>query len=154
CEVGVKVHSESSGMDNISVRDNEITVENKGSWNIGILIASTAQNKIGDLSVIGNSIHGAAHGISFQNPGFIRTPVCALNRIDSAAAAPLGGLNNLPEHGVVVGGALSRGGPAANSGTGRQIAGLGDPNSKVLGNVGDIFQRVDGVPGATIYVKE
>jgi hypothetical protein len=31
---------------------------------------------------------------------------------------------------------------------------LGDPNNQVAGNVGDIFQRLDGTPGATLYVKE
>ncbi len=61
---------------------------------------------------------------------------------------------NLPEHSVVVGGAISRGGVSANSGAGRFITGLGDPNNTITGNVGDIFQRIDGGVGATFYVKE
>src|SRR5207244_2946847 len=81
CTLGVQVRSESSGMDNISVRDNDITVKGGGTWKIGILIASSGPNKIGNLSVVGNSIHGAAEGISFQNSGFLRTPICALNRV-------------------------------------------------------------------------
>jgi hypothetical protein len=34
------------------------------------------------------------------------------------------------------------------------ISGLSDPNNKVTGNVGDLFQRLDGTPGKTLYVKE
>jgi hypothetical protein len=49
---------------------------------------------------------------------------------------------------------MTRGGVTASSGTGRFIAGLGDPNRKVIGNIGDIFQRLDGTPGSTFYVKE
>jgi hypothetical protein len=64
------------------------------------------------------------------------------------------GIGNLPFDSVVVGGATSRGGTTASSGGGRFLAGLGDPNNKVTGNVGDIFQRLDGTPGAILYVKE
>ena len=54
----------------------------------------------------------------------------------------------------MVGGATSRGGTAANTGAGRFITGLGDPNAKVAGNVGDVFQRIDGGAGSSFYVKE
>jgi hypothetical protein len=63
-------------------------------------------------------------------------------------------METLPAASVVVGGATSRGGTDTGSGAGRFIAGLGDPNNNVIGNVGDIFQRLDGTPGATLYVKE
>ena len=53
-----------------------------------------------------------------------------------------------------MGGAASGGGSGAGSGAGRWLAGLGDPNGKVGGNVGDVFQRLDGGAGATLYVKE
>ena len=93
-------------------------------------------------------------GIVFGGPNYTQTPVCELNRIDAAVASPLVGVGNLPEDALVVGGATSRGGATAGSGTGRFVAGLGDPNAKVAGNVGDIFQRLDGEPGASFYVKE
>ena len=80
--------------------------------------------------------------------------MCALNRIADDVTSPLVGIGNLPADSVVVGGVTSRGGTTAGSGAGRFIAGLGDPNHKVIGNVGDIFQRLDGSPGATFYVKE
>jgi hypothetical protein len=64
------------------------------------------------------------------------------------------GIERLPFKSVVVGGATSRGGTTASSGAGRFIAGLGDPNNRVIGHVGDIFQRLDGTAGATLYVKE
>jgi hypothetical protein len=56
----------------------------------------------------------------------------------------------------LVGGAASRGG--TQFGSGRFILGLGNPNRKgpggVIGSVGDIFQRLDGITGETLYVKE
>jgi hypothetical protein len=121
---------------------------------MGIRIASTAPHQIREVSVTGNSVRGAAEGIRFENAHFERTPFCALNRTGADVPSPLIGLSNLPDKAVLVGGASSRGGTAANSGAGRILAGLGDPNSRVLGNVGDIFQRLDGAPGSTLYVKE
>jgi hypothetical protein len=141
-------------MDQISVRDNDVTVKERGSWTTGIRIASSTANKIRDVSVIGNSVRGATEGIHFENAHSERTPFCALNRIGTDVASPLVGLPNLPEKAVLVGGASSRGGTAAGSGAGRFLAGLGDPNNSVLGNVGDMFQRLDGAPGTTLYIKE
>jgi hypothetical protein len=154
CRQGVFIRSESSDMDHISVRDNDVTVKENGAWDTGICIASTAPNQIRDVSVTANSVHGAAEGIRFENAHFEGTPVCALNRIGADVAAPLLGFPNLPEHAVVVGGALSRGGTAAASGAGRVLVGLGSPDGKVVGNVGDMFQQLDGIPGKTLYVKE
>jgi hypothetical protein len=34
------------------------------------------------------------------------------------------------------------------------LVGLGNPEGKVTGHVGDIFQRLDGEPGKSLYVKE
>jgi hypothetical protein len=154
CSAGVFVRSESSDMDQISVRDNDVTVGDKGKWDIGIRIAATAANQIRDVSVIGNAVRGAEEGIRFENANFDRTPICALNRIGTDVARPLVGLAALPQKAIVVGGASSIGGITASSGGGRFLAGLGDPNNQVAGNVGDIFQRLDGTPGATLYVKE
>jgi polygalacturonase len=154
CGQGVFIRSESSDMDQISVRDNNVTVKGKGAWSTGILIASSASNHVRDVSVIGNSVRGATEGIRFENAHFERTPFCALNRIGADVASSLVGLPNLPEKAVLVGGASSRGGTAAHSGAGRLLAGLGDPNNSVLGDVGDMFQRLDGAPGTTLYIKE
>jgi Pectate lyase superfamily protein len=151
---GVFVRSESSPMDHISVRDNDVTVKGAGTWQFGIRIAASAPHHIAHLSVVGNSVRGAAEGIRFENPRFRQTPVCALNRIGEDVPVPLVGLDSLPEKALIVGGASSRGGSAAHAGAGRSLAGLGDPNGRVLGNVGDLFQRLDGTPGATLYVKE
>lgn len=154
CGQGVFIRPESSDMDQISVRDNDVTVKEKGAWSTGIRIASSAPNQIRDVSVIGNSVRGATEGIRFENPHFGRTPFCTLNRIGADVASPLIGLPNLPDKAVLVAGASSRGGTAATSGAGRILAGFGDPNNSVLGNVGDIFQRLDGAPGTTLYGKE
>jgi hypothetical protein len=154
CTQGVFVQSEASNVDNISVRDNDITVEGSGLWQTGIRIAASAPNQVHHLSVVGNAVRGATEGVRFNGPGFQRTPVCALNRIDIGVASPLVGIGNLPEDSLVVGGATSRGGAAASSGAGRFLAGLGDPNTRVIGNVGDLFQRIDGGTGSTLYVKE
>ena len=154
CGQGVLIRSESSDMDQLSVRDNDVTVKEKGSWSTGIRIASSVSHQIRDVSVTGNSVRGATEGIRFENAQFERTPFCALNRVGADVASPLVGLPNLPERAVLVGGASSRGGAAAGSGAGRFLAGLGDPNNRVLGNVGDMFQRLDGAPGSTLYVKE
>jgi Pectate lyase superfamily protein len=154
CGQGVFIRSESSDMDQISVRDNDVTVKEKGAWSTGIRVASSAPNQIRDVSVIGNSVRGATEGIRFENPHFERTPFCTLNRIGADVASPLIGLPNLPDKAVLVAGASSRGGAVATSGAGRILAGIGDPNNSVLGNVGDIFQRLDGAPGTTLYVKE
>ena len=102
----------------------------------------------------GNSIRGANTGVAFDGSRFRQTPVIALNRIAEDVTSPFVGIGRLPEESVVVGGATSRGGTTAASGTGRFLTGLGDPNNQVTGNVGDIFQRLDGKPGATFYVKE
>jgi hypothetical protein len=154
CRDGIFVRSESSDVDNVSVRDNDVTAEGDGTWSTGIRIAATSPHQIHHISVIGNSVRGATEGVSFRGSGFQQTPVCALNRIDSSVASPLVGIEFLPEHSVVVGGATSRGGTTTSSGTGRFIAGLGDPNGKLTGNVGDIFQRIDGAVNSTLYVKE
>jgi hypothetical protein len=67
---------------------------------------------------------------------------------------PLLGLNQLPERAVVAGGAAGRGGANPGTGSGRHLTGIGDPTGTVLGNVGDVYLRVDGAPGQTFYVKE
>jgi hypothetical protein len=155
CNHGILIRSESSGMDNISVRDNDITVRDIGRWRFGIRIAADPQ-PIGHVSITGNSIRGARlGGIVFQSNQFTQTPVCALNRIAEDVQESLSGIRNLPARSLIVGGAASRGGDGPESGSGRCLAGLGDPNTNnVPGNVGDIFQRLDGLPGATLYVKE
>jgi hypothetical protein len=154
CSHGVFVRSESSDVDHISIRDNDINTREGGTWTAGIRLAATQPHRIGHVSIIGNSVRGAAEGIQFSGPGFVQTPVCCSNRIDSGVGAPLVGLGVLPEDAMVVGGATSRGSASLGTGAGRILAGLGDPNGKVVGNVGDIFQRVDGSAGAALYVKE
>jgi hypothetical protein len=151
---GVFVRSESSDVDHISIRDNDINTREGGTWAVGIRLGATQPHHIGHVSIIGNAVRGAAEGIQFTGPGFVQTPICSSNRIDSGVGAPLVGLSALPEDAMVVGGATSRGGASPGTGTGRMLAGLGDPNGKVVGNVGDVFQRVDGSPGAALYVKE
>lgn len=80
--------------------------------------------------------------------------MCALNRIGDDVDIPLNGIKVLPAASIVVGGAASRG-ANAGTGAGRMLAGFGDPNvSGVIGNIGDLFQRLDGEPGKTLYVKE
>jgi len=128
------------------VRDNDITVQGAGRWEFGILIAADPQ-PIGHVSITGNSIRTADKGVVFLHNEFTQTPLCALNRIADDVSEPLLGFGVLPENYLVVGGAASRGG-------GRWLAGLGDPNNKVSGNVGDIFQRLDGTLRQTLYVKE
>jgi hypothetical protein len=161
CRQGIFVHSEVSSVDNVSVRDNSIMMEGVGRWNTGIHIASTSSHPIHHISVVGNSVRGATEGVSFTGRSFQQMPVCALNQIDASVTHPLVGLGKLTEDsgepplpGIVVGGATSSGGATKESGTGRFIAGRGDPNNKVTGNVGDIFQSIDGGAGATLYVKE
>src|SRR6185503_3840022 len=112
CSHGIFLRSESSDMDGISVRGNDITTEGIGSYIYGIRVASGV-NSIGHFSLIENSVRGAGEGIRFENPNFTQTPVCALNRIDSAVPTPLLGLTNLPEHCIVAGGATSVGGTAS-----------------------------------------
>ncbi len=154
CTQGIFVDSESSNVDNVSVRDNDVMAEGAGTWNTGIQINSTSTHQVHHVSVVGNSVRGATEGVRFKGSSFQRTPVCALNQIDAGVTSPFLGIQVLPEKSVVVGGATNRGGATANSGTGRFITGLGDPNSKVTGNVGDIFQRLDGGAASTLYVKE
>jgi hypothetical protein len=158
CTRGILVLSQSSDMDNISVRDNDIMAQGSGAWITGIQINSTDSHSVHHVSVIGNSVRNAAEGITFNGKKFEQTPICALNRIDAYVTSPLLGLDKLPEKSIVVGGATSRGGTADRSGGGRLISGLGKPEGKVTGNVGDLFQRLD-VPSpdeedpANLYVK-
>jgi putative cofactor-binding repeat protein len=146
CNHGILVRSEASAVDNISVRDNDITVQDSGKWETGILIAADPQ-PIGQVSVTGNSIRRANQGVVFLQKNFTQTPVCALNRIGDDVTVPLNGIKTLPAASIVVGGATSRGS------AGRTLAGFGDPNKTgVIGNIGDLFQRLDGPPG--LYVNE
>lgn len=167
CLSGISLKSAVGAMDNIAVRDNDITFRKQpdgttGRWLFGLFIGATSPDAasphpIGHLSVTGNSIGNATTGVSFENKNFKQTPICALNRIGADVETPFKGIGELPTRSVVVGGATSRGGTTPGSGAGRFIAGLGNPNNKltgVLGNVGDIFQRLDGTPGNTLYVKE
>ena len=152
CKQGILIRSQSSDMDGISLRDNDITVRDIGKWISGIRIAATAPNQIGEISVVGNSVRGAEKGIVFEDTGFERPPVCALNRIADDVKFPLVGISNVRR--MIVGGATSKGNEEEGYGTGRLIAGLGSPEDHVTGNVGDIFQRLDGGTGTTLYVKE
>lgn len=154
CRQAIFIRAEASTMNRIAVRDNDVTAKEKGLWETGIRIASSAANQIHHVSVTGNAVHGAEVGVRFENPHFTRTPVCALNRIDADVPSPLVGIANLPANAVIVAGATSVGGTATTTGAGRTLIGLGDPNDTVTGNIGDIFQRLDGTPGATLYVKE
>ncbi len=154
CSHGVFVRSESSDVDHVSIHDNDVTIQEAGTWIAGVRLAATQPHHIGHVSIVGNAVRGASEGIRFSGTEYAQTPVCASNRIDSAVGAPLVGLGALPEDAAVVGGATSRGGATAGTGAGRILAGLGDPNGKVVGNIGDLFQRVDGSIGTTLYVKE
>lgn len=154
CTQGIFVESENSDVDNVSVQDNDIMAKGTGTWVTGIQLNAKAPNEIHHVSVVGNSVRGASEGVKFNVANFRRTPVCALNRIDASVASPLIGIEHLPEQSVVVGGAASRGGATPSSGAGRFIAGLDDPENKVTGNVGDIFQRMNGGVGSSLYVKE
>lgn len=151
CTQGLHVQSETSAVNEISVRNNDIIVKDLGSWATGILFSG---DEIHHVSAVGNSMRGAINGIEFSGSGFRQTPVCALNRTEGDVANPLVGLGQLPEQAIVVGGAASRGGSSPGSGAGRFLVGQGNPEGKVIGNVGDVYQRVDPQPGPRLFVKE
>jgi hypothetical protein len=159
CNLGIRVDAEPSAIDHVSVRGNDITVKDQGSWKTGIIFV--ARQPIHHVSAVGNSIARATQGVVFSGPQFTETPVCALNSMEGDVASPLVGLTSLPQKAMVVGGATSRGGSSPGSGAGRFLVGVGDPNlprgnppSAVLGNVGDVYQRVDANAEAALYVKE
>ncbi|MGH3821585.1 MAG: hypothetical protein ACRDRA_01880, partial [Pseudonocardiaceae bacterium] len=102
CIQGVHVHSETSAVNGISVRNNDIIVNDSGSWATGILFSG---DEIHHVCAVGNSLRGATNGIEFRGSGFRQTPVCALNRTEEDIASPLVGLGGLPEQAIVVGGA-------------------------------------------------
>lgn len=147
CTKGIFLHSENSSMNNLSVRNNDILVKGAGTWTSGIHLRSAANNPIHHFSVIGNSVNSAKSGIVFENKGFTQIPMCSLNRIGDNVTSKLVGIENLPSASMVVSGAVS-------VGAGRFLTGLGDPNNKVVGNIGDLFQRLDGGSKSTLYVKE
>jgi hypothetical protein len=159
CEDAIRVDAQSSAINDVSVRGNDITVKDQGLWKTGILFGGG--HPIHHISAVGNSIARATQGIAFSGTRFKETPVCASNRIEGDVANPLAGLPSLPLKAMVVGGAASRGGSRPGSGAGRFLVGVGDPNvprgdppSAVPGNVGDIYQRVDANAAAALYVKE
>jgi hypothetical protein len=150
---GVRVVANNVNVSGIAIRDNRITVDGPGAWENGIAVRGNEH--VDDIVIAENSIAGADAGISFADAKCRQTPVCALNHIGAGVAAPLVGLLNLPEQAVLVGGATIGGGDGTALGTGRQLTGIGDPDTTgVSGNVGDIYLRLDGSPGQTIYVKE
>ena len=154
CTQSIAVNATSvSDVSSISVRDNEIATENGGSWDTGIQIGGgkTVQH----ITVTGNAVGGADVGVRFQGNNLLQTPICALNRIRADVTTPLAGLSTLPEHAIIVAGAASRGGDQPGQGAGRVLAGAGNPNdNQVVGNLGDIYQRVDPEAGPRLFVKE
>lgn len=140
CTEGIFVRSESSDVDNVSIRNNDITIEGTGSWTDGIVLSATG-HEIHHVSVVGNSITGARTGVHFGGVGFRQTPVCSLNRIGSGVQNPLVGLRSLPHEMMVIGGAASRGGTAAESGVGRFLIGHGSPDRKVAERRGHLPTR-------------
>jgi hypothetical protein len=153
CKNGVLVSAQPSDVDGVAIRDNDITVEQGGTWERGILVSS-GQDQISGLSVVGNSMRGTAEGVRFAGGGFQETPVVATNRVAAGPATGLAGLDELPEQAVIVGGAFTDGGAQAATGGGRLLAGLGEPETIVSGNVGDIYQRLGDGPGPKLFVKE
>jgi Right handed beta helix region len=150
CTEGVQVQSDISEVNGISVRDNDITVKGSGAWATGILISG---NKIHNASAVGNSLRGVATGIKFAGNEFIPIPVCALNRTADTVTKPLD-LDQLPGHVIVAGGAAGQGGPTPGSGSGRFLVGQGNPEGRVTGNAGDLYQRIDSGTGPRLFVKE
>jgi Right handed beta helix region len=150
CTVAVQVQSDISAVNGISVRDNDITVKDSGTWATGILISG---NKIHHASAVGNSLRGVATGIKFIGNEFTPTPVCALNRTADTVTKPID-LDRMPGHVIVVGGAAGLGGPTPGSGSGRFLVGQGSPEGSVTGNAGDVFQRIDSGAGPRLFVKE
>jgi hypothetical protein len=150
CTEGVHVQSDTSAVNGISVRDNDITVKDSGTWATGILFSG---NKIHHASAVGNSLRGVATGIKFIGNEFTPTPVCALNRTADTVTKPID-LDRMPGHVIVAGGAAGLGGPTPGSGSGRFLVGQGSPEGSVTGNAGDVFQRIDSGAGPRLFVKE
>ena len=158
CTDGIAVRADAADGDGISLRDNDITTEDNGAWSAGVRISATLPQQLDNLSVMGNSIRGSNTGIIFDANGVTHTPICALNSIGVDVTQPIKGVETLKEHALIVGGA-GTGSGAAGRGTGRFLVGTGDPNAAdgntgVAGNIGDIYQRLDGGAGHTLYVKE
>jgi hypothetical protein len=154
CALGVLVRAEASDVDRIAVRDNDVTVSGTGHWTTGVHVAAPTPHRVVDVLIAGNTIHGAETGVRFVGGGFVRAPVCGLNQLGADVVTPLDGLLALPDDALVVGGAVSRGGSAPATGGARFLAGLGAPIDRVAGNVGDVFQRLDGAAGPKLFVKE
>ncbi len=155
CNNGILVRSQSSAIDGVSVRDNDITVQGSGKWENGIHLSANPEPII-HISIISNSVRGADKGILFQHFQHEDYPprlVCALNRIAEDVGVPFDELLNLPFD-ILTGGLTSKGVSGLKPGAGRFMVGRGDPENRVVGNIGDIFQRLDGGVGKTLYVKE
>ena len=155
CANGLVLRSVVSEVNGVALRSNDIGVESDGSWETGIRVNAREDQPVRNLTVLGNSIRGASEGIRFQGSDFPEPPVCSLNQIDADVATPLVGLTQLPQRAVLAGGAASQGGSEPGSGTGRFLVGVGDPNDNgVVGNAGDLYQRVDAADGPRLFVKE
>ena len=129
CNNGILLRSESSAVENVSIGNNDITVQGLGKWQNGIRVAADP-HPIGYIAISGNSIRSAERGIKFEGSKFQHVPVCAVNRIGDDVSSPLVGIRELPFSSIVVGGVVSQGG-------GRVIVGHGDPNvAKIPGRVG------------------
>lgn len=152
CNNGIRVRSQSSLMDGISVRDNDVTVQGAGKWETGIHI-SADPNPLGPISIIGNSIRHAKKGIVFDSNDYLQQPVCALNQTHNVQFPFLD--LAVPPLNIVTGGITSTGGPVGKPGAGRFIVGHGNPNGRIVGNIGDIFQSLDGAQmNKALWVKE
>jgi hypothetical protein len=155
CNNGILVRSQSSAMDGVSVRDNDITIQGSGKWQNGIHFSANPEPMI-HISIISNSVRGADKGILFQHFQHEDYPprlVCALNRVAEDVDVPFDELLNLPFD-ILTGGLTSKGVSGLKPGAGRFMVGRENPENRVVGNIGDIFQRLDGGIGETLYVKE
>jgi hypothetical protein len=151
CNHGIAVRSEAGDIDNLAIRGNDVLTLDAGHWATGIRLAASQPHEIGELSILDNTIEGSTTGIEFVGPGFRQTPTAALNRTASDVTSPLSGVVVLPNQSIVTGGANSRGG---GLGAGRTLAGIGSPVGRVTGNIGDVYQRIDNLPGPALFVKE
>ena len=91
---------------------------------------------------LGQALPAAANDAPTANAGSVPTSASAAPRSKlGRPRAPQGPRAPVP-------------GTGASAGAARTLVGLGDPDGRVAGAVGDVYERIDGAPGQTLYVNQ
>ncbi len=119
-----------------------------GTLAAGVYVNSNA-GEVGAVSVIANGGTGMVDGAKFEGggavPGFTAQPICHSNTWTVSGDQYEGAFGVCPGLKAII---------VATSGLRTTYEGEGTPEANVVGNIGDLFNRIDGSVGTLTYEKQ